>query len=192
MPFDGREAVPKARGFMPNRKFGFGEVLLLIALSVLHLSSCSSTNMSYRDRSNLIEQLQEARRTDLSDAMDPGLDPAAQGDYMTRAEKAQTVIDDLSGRTNVSDSEISEALFVPPEHLSPAERALLIKQLEDAKTLDDQIYRNHLGGWDPILTEDCNLQGKRVDRVVKKLEAERPVSWSEIEQAMSVPDESAW
>ena len=100
---------------MPNRKFGLGEVLLLIALSVLHLSSCASTSMTYRDRSNLIEQLQEARRTDLSDAMDPGLDPAAQGDYMTRAEKAQTAIDDLSGRTNVPHSEISEALFVPPK-----------------------------------------------------------------------------
>jgi len=140
----------------------------------------------------MIEQLQEARRTDLSDAMDPGLDPAAQGDYMTRADKAQTAIDDLSGHTNVPDSEISEALFVPPEHLSPAERALLIKHLENAKTLDDQIYRNHLGGWDPILTEDCNVQGKRVDRVVKKLEAERPVSWSEIQQAKWVPDENAW
>jgi hypothetical protein len=164
----------------------------LIGLSVLHLTSCSSTSMSYRDRSNLIAQLQEARRTDLSDAMDPGLDPAAQGDYMTRADKAQAAIDDLSGHTNVPDSEISEALFVPPEHLSPAERALLIKHLENAKTLDDQIYRNHLGGWDPILTEDCNVQGKRVDRVVKKLEAERPVSWSEIQQAMWVPDENAW
>ena len=192
MPFDGRGTHSKLVGIMPNRKFGFGKVLLLIALSVLHLSSCSSTSMSYRDRSNLIEQLQEARRTDLSDAMDPGLGPAAQGDYMTRAGKAQTVIDDLSGRTNVPDSEISDALFVPPDHLSPAERALLIKQLEDAKTLDDQIYRNHLGGWDPILTEDCNVQGERVDRVVKQLEAERPVSWSEIQQAMWVPDESAW
>jgi hypothetical protein len=177
---------------MPNRKFGFGRVLLLIGLSVLHLTSCSSTNMSYRDRSNLIEQLQEAKRTDLSDAMDPGLDPAAQGDYMTRADKAQRAIDDLSGHTNVPDSEISDALFVPPEHLSPAERALLIQHLEDAKTLDDQIYRNHLGGWDPILTEDCNVQGERVDRVVKELEAERAVSWSEIEQAMWVPDEYAW
>lgn len=182
----------KLVGFMANRKFGFGEVLLLIALSVLHLSSCSLTNKSYRDRSNLIEQLQEARRTDLSDAMDPGLGPAAQGDYMMRAEKAQTVIDDLSGHTNVPDSEISDALFVPPEHISPTERALLIKQLEHAKTLDDQIYRNHLGGWDPTLTEDCNVQGMRVDRVVKKLEAERPVSWSEIDQAMWVPDEYAW
>ena len=182
----------KLAGFMPHRKFGFGEVLLLIALSVSQLWSCSSASMSYRDRSNLIEHLQEARRTDLSDAMDPGLDPALQGDYMTRAEKAQTAIDDLSRNTNVTDSEISDALFVPPKHLSPAERALLIKQLEHAKTLDDQIYRNHLGGWDPTLTQDCTVQGKRVDRVVKKLEAERPVSWSEIEQAMWVPDEYAW
>lgn len=177
---------------MAHRKFGFENVLLLIALPALYLSSCSSTSMSYRDRTNLIEKLQEARRSDLSDAMDPGLGPAAQGDYMTRAARAQTAIDDLSEHTNVPDSEISDALFVPPKHLSPEERVVLIKQLEHAKTLDDQIYHDHLGGWDPILTEDCTVQDKRVDRVVRDLEAERPVSWSQIDQAMWVPNENAW
>ena len=32
----------------------------------------------------------------------------------------------------------------------------------------------------------------RIDRVVNKLETERPVAWSEIEEAMVVPNESAW
>lgn len=177
---------------MGDYKFGFGQVLMLIAISVMPLSSCASNSMSYRDRANDIERLQEARRTDLSDAMVPGLDPAAQGFYMTQVGKAETVIDDLNDRKYVSEAEISEALFVPPKHLSPEQRGVLINQLRHAKTLDDQIYRDHLGGWDPILTEDCNVQGERVDRVVKRLEAERPVSWSEIEQAMWVPNENAW
>jgi hypothetical protein len=183
---------PRQRGVAHFNLIGFENVLLLIALPALYLSSCASTGMSYRDRSNDIEQLQEARRTDLSDAMDPGLDPAAQGYYMTQAAKAETVIDDLTDRKYVSEAEISEALFVPPKYLSPEQRVVLIRQLEHAKMLDDQIYRDHLGGWDPILTEDCNIQGIRVDRVVKRLEAERAVSWSEIEQAIWVPNESAW
>ena len=145
-----------------------------------------------QERSDLIEQLQEARRTDLKNAMDTGLGADAAGDYMTQAGKAEAAISDLSEHSNVPRSEISDALFIPPKHLSPAQRAELIKRLERAKALDDEIYRNHLGGWDPILTEDCTVQGMRVERVVNKLETENHVSWSEINEAMWVPDEWAW
>ncbi len=118
--------------------------------------------------------------------------PDAAGDYMTQAGKAETAINDLSQHSNVPKSEISDALFVPPKHLSSAQRAELITQLEQAKARDDEIWRTHLGGWDPILTTDCTIQGKRVERVVNKLETEKPVSWSEINEAMYVPNENAW
>ena len=169
------------------------EVSILVALCSLCLSSCAvSTGMSFQERTNLIEQLQEARQTDLRDAMDTLLGPLAAEDYMTQAGKAETAISDLSAHSYVPKSEISDALFVPPKHLSSVERVELIKQLEKAKALDDQIWRNHLGGWDPILTEDCNIQGVRVERVVNKLETDSPVSWSEIDEAMYVPNEAAW
>ncbi len=129
---------------------------------------------------------------DLSNAMDTGLGPLAAEDYMTQAGKAETAITDLRQHSNVPRSEISAALFVPPKHLSSAQRAELIKRLEQAKVRDDEIWRNHLGGWDPILTEDCTVQGMRVERVVNKLETDSPVSWSEITDAMWVPDENAW
>jgi hypothetical protein len=180
---------------MADRISGSREVLLLVALSFLCFSSCStaaSSRIPPQERMNLIEQLQEARQADLRNAMDTKLGPLAAGDYMTQAAKADAAISDLSAHPNVPKSEISDALFVPPKHLSSAQRAELIKQLDHAKALDDHIWRNHLGGWDPILTEDCNIQGMRVERVVNKLETESPVSWSEINSAMWVPDENAW
>ncbi len=148
--------------------------------------------MSPRERSQLIERLQGAREIDLKNALDTSLGPDAAGDYMIQAAKAETAINDLSQHSNVPKSEISDALFVPPKHLSPVQRAELITQLQRAKARDDEIWRSHLGGWDPILTTDCTIQGKRVDRVVKDLETEEPVSWSEINEAMYVPNENAW
>jgi hypothetical protein len=148
--------------------------------------------MTPQERVQLIGELQDVRQTDLKDALDTELGPAAAGDYMTQAEKADKVINDLSDNSDVSKSEISDALFIPPKHLSAAQRTQLIGQLEQAKARDDEIYRDHLGGWDPILTEDCNIQGIRVDRVVNDLKTQRSVSWSEINQAIWVPDEAAW
>jgi len=177
---------------MRDRLFGCREVSLLIALS-LCISSCTvSHGMSPSERAELIGQLQQARETDLMRAKDTELDPVQLGDYMTQAGKAETAIKDLSERSNVSESEISDALFVPPQHLSAAQRAELIKQLEQAKALDDQMWRNHQGGWDATFEQDCNVQAGRVDRVVNKLETDTPVSWSEIQDAMFIPDEAGY
>lgn len=167
----------------------------MITLSLLCVWSCSTADppgISPDERAQLIEQLQGARQTDLKNALDTSLGPDAAGDYMTQAGKAETAINDLSQHSDVSKSEISDALFIPPKHLSPAQRAELITQLEQAKARDDEIWRTHMGGWDPILTTDCTIQGKRVDRVLKDLETEEPVSWSEINEALYVPNENAW
>jgi hypothetical protein len=177
------------------RALGPREALLLLALTLACLSSCAtsdSSRMTPQERVQLIGELQDVRQTDLKDALDTELGPAAAGDYMTQAEKADKVINDLSDNSDVSKLEISDALFIPPKHLSAAQRTQLIGQLEQAKARDDEIYRDHLGGWDPILTEDCNIQGIRVDRVVNDLKTQRSVSWSEINQAIWVPDEAAW
>ena len=124
--------------------------------------------------------------------MDTELGPVEIGDYMTQAGKAETAIEDLSKQSDVPSSEISDALFVPPKQLSSAQRAELIKQLEQVKALDDQMWRNHQGGWDATFEQDCNVQSTSVDRVVKKLETDTPVSWSEINDAMLIPDEAGY
>ena len=163
-----------------------------LVVLVLSMSSCSTTvsaTISPRERSQLIDQLQGARPTDLKNATDTALGPDAAGDYMIQADKAEAAINDLERRNDIPRSEISDALFVPPKHLSPAMRANLIEQLEHAKALDDERWRENLGGWEPILTEDYNIQSMRAKRVIKDLETGSPVSWFQIQQAMYVPDE---
>jgi hypothetical protein len=172
------------------------QVTLLIALVAPCLTaSCattSSSNVVPAERSQLIEQLQAARSADLNNAQDTSLGPVAAGDYMIQAEKARTAIGKLSSGAHVSKTELSDALFVPPRHLSLAERQKLITQLEASKKLDDAIYREHLGGWDPILTEDCNVQATRAQQAIDDLQSDQPISWQDIDQAMTVPNESYW
>jgi ribosome-binding protein aMBF1 (putative translation factor) len=165
----------------------------LMALCVT--ASCattSSSNVAPAERSQLIEQLQEARSTDLNNATDTSLGPVAAGDYMIQAQKAQTAIGKLRAGAHLSKSELSDALFVPPKHISPAEREQLVAQLQASKKLDDAIYREHLGGWDPILTEDCTVQAMRARDAINDLETDQPISWQEIDQAMHVPNEYYW
>jgi hypothetical protein len=166
--------------------------ILLVALYMLTSCATRTSNASPARRSQLIEQLQEARETDLSNALDTSLGPVAAGDYMIQAGKARTAISQLRAGAPVSETEVSEALFVPPRHLSLAERQQLIAQLEASKQLDQARWREHLGGWDPILTEDCAVQEKRAQQSIDALETDRPISWQEINEAMTVPNEYYW
>lgn len=166
---------------------------MAISLTLLCLSSCStatSREASPQQRSQLIEQLQEARQTDLANAEDTSLGADAAIDYMRQADKAEKAINDLNAGSSLSSSEISDALFVPPQHLSPEMRAELIKQLQLAKALDDERWHDNLGGWNPILTEDFNIQSMRAKRVINDLQTDSAVPWWEIKQALYVPDEA--
>src|SRR5215470_10732182 len=110
--------------------------VLSISLAVLlSASSCAtgSPAISPGERTQLIEQLQEARQTDLINAKDVELGPDAAGDYMIQADKAEAAINDLEKSNNVPSSEIADALFVPPKHQAPEMRASLIQQLQHAK-----------------------------------------------------------
>jgi hypothetical protein len=176
---------------MPRHIFRCYELSISLSGILLYLSSCSNVwpTLSPRERSQLIEQLQAARQTDLTNATDTRLGPDSAGDYMIQADKAETAIDDLNRSNNIPSSEIADALFVPPKHISPEMRARLIQQLEQAKALDDQRWLENLGGWNPTLTEDFNIQSMRAKRVINDLETGSPVSWFQIRQAMYVPDE---
>jgi len=118
------------------------------------------------------------------------LGPIRQGDYLAQAEKADTAIRDLKESSSVLRSEVSDALFVPPKHLSPEMRAQLIKQLAAARALDDQKWHNNLGSEDENwLTLECDIQARKTTRVIDKLETAKPVSWFEINDAMTSPEE---
>ena len=174
---------------MRSHRFDFIPVSMVVAFSFVGLSSCTPA-MTPQERVQAIEQLQQARQTDLDYATDISLGPVAEGDYFAQAEKADSAIRDLNAHSNVPKSEISDALFVPPKHLSPEMRAQLVDRLEQARALDDEKWHNNLGSEDEAwLTLLCDIQSRRATRVIKKLETGEPVSWFEINDAMTTPDE---
>ncbi|MGA6971955.1 MAG: hypothetical protein WBY93_10030 [Candidatus Binatus sp.] len=163
----------------------------MAAFSLLGLSSCASDAAATpRERAQLIAQLEKASQKDLDAATDISLGPVAEGDYLAQAEKADAAIRDLKEHSNVPQSEISAALFVPPKHLSPEMKAQLVERLKKAKALDDQKWHNNLGSEDEAwLTLLCDIQSRRATRVINKLETTEPVSWVEIDDAMTTPNE---
>ncbi len=166
---------------------------MVIAFSLLVLSSCSNEEFAVvppEERAQVIEQLQQARQTDLEDANDVSLGPIAEGDYLAQADKADSAIKDLKEHEDVAQSEVTDALFVPPRHISPELRAQLVDKLQKAKALDDEKWHNNLGSEDENwLTLLCDIQARKATRVIKKLETGDPVSWFEINDAMTTPEE---
>jgi len=159
-------------------------VNLILALS---LSACAPTesNISNAQGERTLERLQAAREIDLSNARDPEVGPAESGDYSLRADRAAQVMDDLEHGQYVSESQIDAAIFVPPKSLSSAQRAQLINELKYAGDLDDQ------GWWDwtrdPVIAQDFSVQKKKANRAIRDLETNQQVSWSEIDEGLTVP-----
>ena len=178
---------------MGSRRLNFIHVSIVVAFSLFSLSSCSNeefADVPPQERVQAIEQLQQARQTDLEDAKDISLGPVTEGDYLAQADKADSAIRDLKEHSDVPRSEVSDALFVPPKHISPEMRSQLVDKLEKARALDDEKWRNNLGSEDENwLTLLCDIQARKATRVIKKLETREPVSWFEINDAMSTPDE---
>jgi hypothetical protein len=167
-----------------SRITGTIAVILILALS---LSACAPTesNVSYAQSEQALQRLQAAREIDLRNAKDPEVGPVASGDYSVRADKADQVMYAMEHGQYVSQSQIDDALFVPPKSLSPALKAQLIHELEDAKTQDNQ------GWWDwtrdPVIAQDFSVQEKKANRAIRNLETDQQISWSEIDEGLEVP-----
>ena len=168
-----------------SRITGAIAVNLILALS---LSACAPTesNVSYAQSEQTLERLQAAREIDLRNAKDPEVGPVASGDYSVRADNADQVMYALEHGQYVSQSQIDDALFVPPKSLSPALKARLIHELEDAKNQDNQ------GWWDwtrdPVIAQDFAVQEKKANRAIRDLETDpQQISWSEIDDSLEVP-----
>jgi hypothetical protein len=167
-----------------SRITGAIAVNLVLALS---LSACAPTesNVSNAQGEQILQRLQAAREIDLRNAKDPEVGPVASGDYSVRADKADQVMYSLEHGQYVSQSQIDDALFVPPKSLSPALKAELIHQLENAKNQDNQ------GWWDwtrdPVIAQDFSVQEKKAKRAIRYLETDQQISWSEIDDSLQVP-----
>jgi hypothetical protein len=157
---------------------------LLFAVS---LSACAPTesNVSNAQSERTLQGLQAARESDLSNARDLDVGPVASGDYSLRADKSAQVMYDLEHGQYVSQSQIDDALFVPPKSLSVEQKAHLIQELELARNQDEQ------GWWDwtrdPVIAQDFAVQKKKANRAIKDLETSQQISWSEIHDGLEVP-----
>jgi hypothetical protein len=151
------------------------------------LAACAPTesNVSQAQSERTLQRIQAAREIDLSNATDPEVGPVASGDYSIRADNAAQVMNDLEHGQYVSQSQIDDALFVPPKSLSLAQKAELIRELKDAKNLDDR------GWWDwtrdPVIAQDFSVQEKKANRAIRDLETDQQISWSEIDEGLEVP-----
>jgi len=151
------------------------------------LSACApdESNVSLAQSERTLERLQTAREIDLRNAKDPEVGPAASGDYSLRADQAGQVMDALEHGQYVSQSQIDAATFVPPKSLSSAQKAQLIQELKDASNLDDR------GWWDwtrdPVIAQDFSVQKKKANRAIRDLETDQQISWSEIDEGLTVP-----
>ena len=107
---------------MKNRTLELAAALASALCLAASLSACAPTesNASNAQSERTLERLQAAREIDLSNAKDPEVGPAASGDYSLRADKAAQVMDDLEHGQYVSQSQIDDAMFVPPKSLSLA------------------------------------------------------------------------
>ncbi len=167
-----------------------GESLLIAAAAagmMMTLSACApaSSSESAQQRGTLIEELQSSKQTDLKDALEPDTSPVAQGDLMVAADKADDAIYKLTHDQYLSQSELREALTVPPRSLTEEQRLMLIRQLQSSCWLDNQ------GWWDytrdPNPATDFIVQEDMCDQAIQELRSGEDVSWWTIQQALYVP-----
>jgi len=158
---------------------------ILLAHETLAFAYTESNSYAVDSRTQLIQRLRAAEALDKSRALDVSLGPVASGDYGLRADRAHDVADKLEHGVAVSPEEISDALFVPPTSLSETQRAQLVRELEQAKELDQRGWWDWT--WDPVIAQNFQVHEKKANRVIRDLETNQPVSWADIDEAMHVP-----
>jgi hypothetical protein len=152
-----------------------------------------ATVQSPQPNSDLIRQLETAKKTDWDEAQDPSVSTIRQGTFLNQMNKADRAIKELSHGFTVPQSEIDDALWTPPKRITAQEQAHLIEQLKQAREQDDRNEQRMLNGlaWTnsraPADTEIFDKRKEQIDSVIKDLEIGAPVHWSDIKQALVVP-----
>lgn len=160
---------------------------MICATMALMLAACSpsAATTSADQQAQNIAMLRQAETHDLSAANAPGTNPVAETELYSQGLRARTDAAELTHGFPVSQSEIARASAIPNEDMTQQRRAILIRQLADAKTLADRGASDHDDN--PILTEDFIEQGNRIDRVMEKLQIGQPVPDYEIQAALQSP-----
>lgn len=166
-----------------SETISFFSLLFLLAASCVPAASQSSPERA----AQLREQLEKARDLDRKNALDLSTGPILAGDYLIRADKAEAAIDKIEGGSYISDAEIADALFVPPEQLTTEERKALIRRLEQAKYLDDRGLHETTACGNAGAHQDFSVQGDKAEQAIRELKQGQPIDWSEIGAALEVP-----
>lgn len=153
----------------------------------------TTASLSPQQTSDLIQRLNSAKKADWDAALDPSVSPVREETFLNQMNKADRASKELSHGFSVPQSKINDALWAPPRHISPEERAQLIRQLKMARQQDDQNEQAMLNdlAWSrsaaPADTVIFDERKQEVDAVVKDLEIGAPVHWTAIKEAMVVP-----
>jgi hypothetical protein len=196
-----RACLTSSRDLMWKECHQLFSVTLLASMALLlsaapgFASEVNSTkeSLSAQQTSDLIQRLNSAKTADWDAALDPSVSPVREETFLNQMNKADRASKELSHGFPVSQSEIDDALWSPPKHISPAERAQLIQELTLARQQDDQHEQNMLNdlAWSrsaaPADTIVFDEHKQEVDAVVKDLEIGAPVHWTAIKQALVVP-----
>jgi hypothetical protein len=144
-------------------------------------------------QANLIERLQSARNIDQDAALDPSVSPFRQGTFLNQMNKADRVMNELRHGIDVPPGEINDALWTPPNRLTPQARARLIQQLQEARQQDDRNEQQTLNdqAWSnsafPPDTTTFDERKTQIDEMVKSLQSGNSVRWSDLHHALTVP-----
>lgn len=167
--------------------------LVLVATPALAIAQSSNpAKASGQQLSAQIEQLEMARAADWNAALDPNVSPVRRGTFLNQMNKADLASKKLRHGFIVTPGELEDALWTPQKHISPEERAQLIRELKQARQQDDQNEQNMLNGltWSrsaaPADTAIFDERKEQVDEVVRDLEIGGPVHWSAIKEALQV------
>jgi hypothetical protein len=157
------------------------------ALMALMLSACAQTAQApAANEESEVLMLNRSAQLDFQRAAQPETGPVARQDLYTQAADADTVIHELENGYQVPPQVVTKAAWVPAATMSPAERANLIAQLEQAKVLDGHGINDHNDN--PILTEDFIQQNRRATRAIETLRSGEDLTSQEITEALYVPE----
>ncbi|MGD0291209.1 MAG: hypothetical protein ABSC63_16320 [Candidatus Binataceae bacterium] len=165
-------------------------LLSACAQSAAQLQTPTTTT---KNKAALVEELESAKQQDWRNALDPHVAPSEEEDFLDQMNKADRALKELTHGFKVPQSEIEEALMVPPKSLSSRKRLQLIRQLQDAVQQCDrneQAMLNDLAWSDSVAPMDTftfDQQKALAESVIKDLEIGEEVHWSTIKEALVVP-----
>jgi hypothetical protein len=162
--------------------------VLAVAISVLSLPACGPDRLSSSQRDLLIEKIRAAGAIDAENLSNGKTDPTQAVDSRYQAQKARTIIGQLRRGEEVSQSKIDDALDVPSESISPDARSELVRELTTAEKRDELGEQTHGPGNDWLAWDSYRTQRDRANSIMKALKSGEELPWSEIQQALQVPE----